>query len=47
MRKALSNSPESVKYKTTPFRAKHGGTEELGSPTLVNQDFPDIFQKPV
>ena len=36
---------QSVKYKTIPFQAKHGGTEGLDSPTLVNQDFPDIFRK--
>ena len=45
MRKAFSNNLESVKYKTIPFGAKHRGTERLGSPTLVNQDFADIFQK--
>ena len=47
MRKGFSNNLDSIKYKTIPFRAKHGGTEGLGSPTLVNQNFPDIFQKPV
>ena len=38
---------QSVKYKTIPLQAKHGGTEGLDSPTLVNQDFPDIFRKPM